>query len=263
MSARVLLVRGNGRVDADLAALAAAGVPAVSDPYLNVRTCDDRDAPHRAQALLNDLDHAESWLIATSANGVWAIVDLAGRPIVEKRLIAAERAGARFAAVGPTSAQALQELGVREVLVPSRQHTASALLASLDELTPGVAVLPRSDIADALLPDALRTRGWAVHEHLLYRTETVNTRPQTAPALAEGAFEVLVLRSPSAVRAVRTHAMVAASTAVVAGGPTTALAARRAGIEVCAVAHDSTPSGIARTVARVLDDRAERITSHG
>ncbi|MDP1877224.1 MAG: uroporphyrinogen-III synthase, partial [Actinomycetota bacterium] len=160
------------------------------------------------------------------------------------------------AAVGPASARALREAGAPEVVLPQAGHTASALLAALRPFGPATAVLPRSSVGDELLPRTLEARGWSVLAEVVYDTTPVDVRPEAAGRLARGVFDALVLRSPSAARAVARHAgPIPASTKVIAGGPTTALAARRLGIAVAAMAPDSRAASIAASVIEALDGR--------
>lgn len=248
MTGTVLLVRSEATPDRDGQALAALGFAVVSDPYLRVQTCVDTDAHARAHSLLDALQGAPAWLILASAAGLRALRDLVGDRDVARRLTSVPNL--RFAAVGPTSAAALAELGATGVVTP-RAHTASSLLDRLAAEAPARAVLPRSSIADAVIPQTLHARGWEVVAQTLYETSPVAVAPRTVEALRSGEFSAIVLRSPSAARAVARFAgSLPTSTRVVAGGPTTALAASRLGMRVCAVADDATAEGIARAVVR-------------
>ena len=252
MTARVLVVRPRSASDADLVALAGRGFAVTHDPYLVVATRTDDEAAARAHRLLDGLGPG-AWLIVASAAGARALADLVGADVVRASFATATQSGARFAAVGPASAEALQALGARGVVVPSAPHTASGLLARLAEESPARALLPRSGIADSVIPATLGARGWQVHAETLYETTPVVERPSTADALAEGGFDVVILRSPSAVRALRVFVPnLPVSVRVVAGGPTTALAAARLGLTVGGIAVDSTPTAIADSVAAVL-----------
>lgn len=252
MTARVLVVRPLSASDADLAALAAGGFDVTHDPYLVVASCTDEDAAPRAHRLLARLGPG-AWLVLASAAGARALADLAGAEQARAALVGATAAGTRFAAVGPASAEALLALGAGAVVVPRAPHTASGLLAMLADEAPARVLVPRSAVADSVIPATLASRGWQVHAETLYETTPVSVRPATAAALARGDFDVVILRSPSAARAL--HGFVPRlpdSVLVVAGGPTTALASARLGLTVAAVAPDSTPSAIADTVAAAL-----------
>ncbi|MDI1290201.1 MAG: uroporphyrinogen-III synthase [bacterium] len=243
---RVLLVRADGTPDLDARALAARGADVTSEAFIRVRTCTDSEAAQRARDITDSLGAPGSWLVLTSAAGIRALDALIQD--VGPRLLAARATGAGFAAVGPTSAHALHALGLADVLVPSASHTASGLLDALSDIKPGIAVLPRSNVGDGHIADTLEARGWTIVSRVVYETTTVAERPGAADPLAAGAFDALVLRSPSAARAVAHFGGVASTTAIVAGGPTTALAASRLGLRVSAVSVDSQAESIAAAV---------------
>lgn len=242
----VLVIRAQGTPDADVVALRARGLRVESDPYLTVAPCDDDTARERAADVLAACAGPRSWLVVTSAAGVRALTALAGTDAVRAAV-----STARVAAVGPTSEAAVTDLGAGAVLVPS-SPTAAGLLDLLRNVPASTAALPRSSIADPLLPDTLRARGWTVVERVVYRTEAVERPPRTVERVQAGAFSAIVLRSPSAARALVQHARVPVGTAIVAGGPTTALAARRLGLPVDAVSTRATADGIADAVQRVV-----------
>jgi uroporphyrinogen III methyltransferase/synthase len=149
------------------------------------------------------------WLVVTSANGAHEL----GRRGVRAN---------RIAAIGPATAAALREHGLRADLVPG-VHTQEGLR---DELPPGRVLLAaaegaRRDVLDAdLLP--------------LYRTIEL---PQEVDA------DIALLMSGSAARALRTPMP------VIAIGPQTAAEARRAGFEVVAVAAVQTVDGLVEALA--------------
>jgi uroporphyrinogen-III synthase len=255
---KVLLVRADGTPDDDGRILRERGFDVTAQPFIEVAACSDPDARRRARALLDAAATPQAWLILTSAAGVRALVSLLGPDEARRGIVRARDLGARFAAVGPTSARALLDLGSAHVLVPERAHTASALLDALSPVATATAVLPRSSVGDALLPSTLEARGWTVTSRVVYETTTVAAKPAVAQGLRDGEFDALVLRSPSAARAVtRLAGPLPIGTKVIAGGPTTALTAQRLGIAVSAVSPDSRPESIADSVQDALAiDRA-------
>ncbi|MFL5913249.1 MAG: uroporphyrinogen-III synthase [Gaiellaceae bacterium] len=156
------------------------------------------------------------WLVVTSANGAG---ELARRGVTARRI----------AAIGPATADALRAGGLRVDLV-ARAHTQEGLR---DELPKGRHLLAaaegaRRDVLDAdFLP--------------LYRT--VELHPE-APAA-----DVALLMSGSAARAL---AATGARMPVVAIGPQTAAEARRAGLEVAAVAARHDIDGLVEALRSVL-----------
>lgn len=250
---KVLLVRADGTPDDDCRILRERGFDVTTQAFIEVSPSSDPDASDRALDLLESATLPGAWLIVTSAAGVRALVSLLGVEHVARGIGRAHDLGTHFAAVGPTSARALIDLGVAEVLVPERAHTASALLDALSPVAPVTAVLPRSSIGDAMLPNTLEARGWTVISRVIYEATSVATAPPAAQGLRDGEFDALLLRSPSAARAVAQLAgPLPMRTKVIAGGPTTALTAQRLGIAVAAVARDSRPKSIADSVQNAL-----------
>lgn len=249
MTATVLLVRE--QPDSDAPALERAGLLVRSEPYLAITPCRDPEASTRASRLLTALREPQARLVCASSNGIRALVHIAGEDRVRQALD-----GARTAAVGPATAAAIRAAGGRgECIVPT-EHTAMGLLAALRALTPATAVLPRSDIGGQVLGDGLRALGWDVVAETVYRTRPVTRIPHSAVDLTRGHFAAIVLRSPSAVDAVLHFAgAIPADTSVIAGGPTTAAAARARGITIAGVAADSTPDAVAVAVSKVLEVR--------
>lgn len=251
---KVLLVRADSTPDDDRRALEASGADVTADAYITVAPASDAAAADRARCLLVALAGPGAWLILTSAAGIRALDALVGSTVVRGALVNAQDAGGRFAAVGPASAAALTAHGVDDVVMPVGAHTASALLELLDTYVPSVAVLPRSSIGGELLPHTLAAHGWTVVSHVVYDTATVASRPSSADLLAGGHFDAVVLRSPSAARAVAHFVgKLPSTTAVIAGGPTTASQARRLGLRVTHVAADSRPESIAAAVLAGVD----------
>jgi uroporphyrinogen-III synthase len=151
------------------------------------------------------------WLVVTSANGAR---ELARRGVTANRI----------AAVGPATAAALREHGLRVDLVAS-VHSQEGLR---DELT-GTLLLAAAEGArrDVLDADFVA----------LYRTVEL---PQEVDA------DVALLLSGSAARALRTRLP------VVAIGPQTADEARRLGFDVVAVATVHTVDGLVDALASLL-----------
>lgn len=151
---------------------------------------------------------AYDWLVVTSANGAEEL----GRRGVSAN---------RVAAVGPATAEALRDAGIRVDLVPetfSQEGLRDALNGSL---LLAAAEGARRDVLDA---DFLA----------LYRTVELPT---------EVGADVALLMSGSAARALRTRMP------VIAIGPQTATEARAAGLDVVAVAEPHTVGGLIDALA--------------
>ena len=78
-------------------------------------------------------------------------------------------AGTRIAAIGPGSAQALLQHGIRADIVPER-FFAESLVEALADVPIARALVARASHARDVLPDALRARGVQVDVLALYET---------------------------------------------------------------------------------------------
>jgi uroporphyrinogen III methyltransferase / synthase len=148
------------------------------------------------------------WVVVTSRNGARELARRLTRP------------PARVAAIGPGSADALREHGIRVDLVPAIS-TQEGLLA---ELPPGRVLLAAAESARRVL---VEERG--ADFVALYRTVELRPPPPNG--------DIAILASGSAARAL---AATGARLPVVAIGPQTAAAALEHGLDVTAVAasHD-------------------------
>lgn len=243
----VLLVRAGD--DADAAALAAHGIPAISDPYVRQSVLRGPDAEHLVDLLAGAGDR--TWLVATSPAAVPSWSAVVGDDRLRAAVATARRAGARAVATGERTAQTLRDAGFGEVAVPGRA-SAAGVLDLLSGAPAGVALFPCGGQALRTLPDGLRARGWAVEEAVVYDTLPVTDRPASTALLESGDVAAVVLRSPSAVRALLSFVRPASSVRVVCAGQTTAEAAHEAGLRVDAVAASPDSVAVVDAVARVL-----------
>jgi hydroxymethylbilane synthase len=249
----VLLVRADTD-DPDREALAAFGIPAISDPHLRKAARRDDAGLEHLLALLAD-PAPGTWLIATSPSAVPALAAAVGERRLTACIAAAVAAGARAAATGERTANTLRDAGFADVAMPAAERSsASGLLDLLAAHDAGSALLPLGAQALRTIPDGLRSRGWQVHETVVYDTEEALDRPPSALLLEAGQVSAVVLRSPSAVRAVLRHARPAESVHVVCAGPTTARAASAAGLRVSAVSLSPDPAALAVAVRTVLEE---------
>jgi uroporphyrinogen III methyltransferase/synthase len=146
------------------AELEALGAEVIQFPTIRIEAAPDVDALRRATAGVGEFD----WVVFTSANGVehfWAALEHQG---LDSRALG----GVRVCALGPATAGELARRGVRADLVPGEyvaEATVEALASSV-ELRGARILLPRAEVARAVLPDSLRERGAEVLEVGAYRT---------------------------------------------------------------------------------------------
>ena len=139
-----------------------------------------------------------TWVVFTSVNGV-AMVD---RRLSARGLAWTAIARKRVAAIGPATAEALAEHGVRVELVPT-EYRAEALVEGLRRVVgPGDRVLlPRAKETRDVLVVELRRLGVAVTEVPAYQTRRVEDGVvRLREALAAGSVDAVTFTSSSTAR---------------------------------------------------------------
>jgi uroporphyrinogen III methyltransferase / synthase len=238
----VVVTRGGHRGEGLVGALERAGARTVALALTRqVDPADGGAALGAAAAAVREDD----WVIFTSVNAV----DRFMATLRDAR----ELAGVQVAAVGPATADALRQAGVEPDLVPA-EHSARGLVEEFPSRsagatgTPGRVLFPCADLAPDTIPQGLTGKGWEVRRVEAYRT-VARTAPE--PALLERveAADALTFTATSSVRAflaLRTPAgaPVRPPAHVVCIGPTTAAAAREAGLEGVHEAWGASAAGI-------------------
>lgn len=248
----VLLVRANDADDKDAAELEALGIAYVADPYLTVQPCQDSEASARAAHVLDAIANDADWLVVTSQAALRALTSLRPEPDLSDCLRAGQARGLRVATVGSATSAALMRLGAVDVLVPV-ESTAQALLQRLLDEPSSTVIAPQGNQAMKGLAGGLREAGWTVDEQVVYETATIANRPATADRLAGGDFACVVLRSPTAARAVAQFVpAVPTSTALICGGPTTAAEVDRIGLGTVRVSDGPSAASVAKAVQECL-----------
>jgi uroporphyrinogen III methyltransferase/synthase len=190
----------------------------------------------RVEALAGPTPDVASYdlVCLTSPNGVRFLFDRLGAAGLDARALH----GATVAAIGPGTARALGEHGVKADVVPER-FVAESLVEALSEQPVRRALVARAEDARDVLPDALRARGAEVDVLALYRT----TAEKPEPAVLEQvrAADYVTFTSASTVRFLLAAAgSVGGSSRLVSIGPVTSEALREQGLEphVEAAEHD-------------------------
>ncbi|HEX4126878.1 MAG TPA: uroporphyrinogen-III C-methyltransferase [Acidimicrobiales bacterium] len=227
--------RGRGLVDA----LERAGATTVELPLTRqVEPADGGAALHAAAAAVLD----NTWVVLTSVNAA----DRFMGALRDARALGS----VLVAAVGPATADALRRCGVEPDLVPA-EHSARGLVEEFPDAASAGSrrvVFPSADLAPETIPEGLGQKGWDVR-----RVEAYRTVPRAAPepALLEkvAAADALTFAATSTVQAflaLRTAAgnPVQPPPHVVCIGPTTAAAARAAGLEGVHEAWGASAQGI-------------------
>src|SRR5207237_7103076 len=104
----------------------------------------------------------------------------------------------RLAAVGPATARALEQRGLRAAVIPD-EYVAEALAVALGEVAGQRVLLPHAELAREVLADDLRQRGATVDEIAIYRTLPAAPDPQGLAELKRG-VDAVTFTSGSAAR---------------------------------------------------------------
>ncbi|MBX3195795.1 MAG: uroporphyrinogen-III synthase [Microbacteriaceae bacterium] len=231
---RVLVPRGGTWGDNVAAGLRSLGAVPVVAPLLNFAGAEDPVV--LANALHELQDGQFDWLVVTSATTVDV---LSGQKVVVPT-------GTRIAAVGETTAIALQQAGYRVDFVPVSDNSARGLVKEwpASEIR-GRVLIPQSDVAEPTLVAGLEKLGFAVEFVTAYRTVGVPLAPEVLTDLEFGRIGGVLVSSGSVARQLAAQLpALPASTVVVCIGPRTAFDARAAGLTVHSIADERTPEAL-------------------
>lgn len=226
MSTRIALTHSTGRLRGLEPALGARGYDVVHNPLIETIPLLGGDTRDKARGLLSC-----PWLLFTSSAAVvaWRKLNLPFRGISSK-----------IGVVGEKTATTVRRYGGHVALVAD-PPTAVGLADTFLTTYPGVhhVGLPQGNRSAPTLQKQLDASGVSTRAVVVYRTETRDWQV--------GHVDVVVLASPSAVRAL--PETVIERTSLVAIGPTTAAAIRKRGYTPIVAAEPSVAALLA-----VIDD---------
>ena len=248
MSKPVLLIRASSN-EADADALAKFGIRSVVDPYLQLSITPDANP---ALTLLSEIASCPSpiWIIATSVNAIEYWAKLVGENTLRKTFIS--QPDLHFAAIGVKTAETLGQYGAKEVLVPPKANSLALAEVLVSDPRPGHAFIPGGNLAMPNLPASLLAAGWKVSTATVYVTETVAHEPKSVQLLRDQEISAVLLRSPSAVRAL-THFVPSPKIPLVCAGTTTARAVQAQGLAVATISAEPTPTAVAVALRAFLE----------
>jgi uroporphyrinogen III methyltransferase/synthase len=189
---RVLVTRTREQASALSELLREAGALPVEQPSLRLVKVESPELVHEGVDGLAEGRFA--WTVFTSANGVSAWFDELALRNLDARVFATTR----ICCIGPGTAAALAERGLRADLVPE-QYVAEDVARALD--VAGVAgeaiLIPRAEGARTLLPERLTELGCAVVEVPLYRAEPAELEVAVLDLLRAGRVDIATFASSS------------------------------------------------------------------
>jgi uroporphyrinogen III methyltransferase / synthase len=219
----VAVTRARPQASALAARLRELGAAVVEAPAIRTQPLDT----HLPELSTYDL------LCLTSPTGVGALF--------ERLPDARALAGITIAAIGPGTARALAEHGIRADVVPERS-VAEGLVEALAGIDVRRALIVRALAGRDVLPDALRERGAEVELLALYETVAEPLDGDTAAAAAQADY--VTFTSASTVRFFLEAAGALDGPRVASIGPATSAALREAGLEPDLEADPHTPDGL-------------------
>ncbi len=219
----VVVTRARHQAGRLAASLEARGARPVLFPTIAISAARDRGQIDGAIQTLPSFD----WVVFTSANVVshfWAAMQRANVRQLPH--------GVKVAAVGPATTAALAAIGVAVNAQPET-FVGGAIAATMGVIKDLRVLVPKGDRARPETALALRARGAAVSEVILYHT-THETPDQSALDRLRAGADAITFTSPSSVQGFaeilgREARTVVSTTVLAAIGPTTASAIRELG----------------------------------
>ena len=245
---RVLVTRSRRQASVLSKLLAERGAEPIEMPVIATEVMSDNEELDES---IRDLSNYE-WVVLTSANGVEAFFNR----VMALGMDAREFKGVKLCGVGPATAAALKEHGLRADYVPP-VYTVDGIIDGFRSMDiRGARVLvPRAEMVDERLIEGLNGMGASVEQISAYRVVPVTDDASIARGrqmLSEGGIDVVTFCSSSTV-----HNLVSLlgnggealkSTAIACIGPVTAATAAELGLRVDVVAEESTVPGLVEAI---------------
>ncbi|MEX0728023.1 MAG: uroporphyrinogen-III C-methyltransferase [Planctomycetaceae bacterium] len=247
---RIGITRAEGQMSEMIKQAWELGAEPVLMPMIEIHPPDDWSGVDAIIDRLHDFD----WLIFTSANGVRGLLDRlydAGNDLRKLSRL-------KLAAIGPATAETLNEYHLRADLVPT-VFRGEALAEALTPLVGGKKVLwARANRGRDVLPQQLRQAGADLEEVIVYHHRDVETLPEEQQAqLEQGAIDWIALSSPAIARQFRKVLSLPAYAALqqqkfrlASISPVTTAAANDADLPIAAEATEFTWDGIFEAIQR-------------
>jgi len=258
---RVLVTRAREQASALSDLLREYGAEPVEFPVIRIAPIETFPSPLDAalQNLGESIQNPKSriqnpydWIVFTSANAVHVVRDRMAVWELDARIFA----GSQIAAIGPATADALREMGLRADFMPS-QFVAEAVLAEWPDrdMAGKRVLLPRAKEARELLPEKLREKGAMVDVIPVYETVIDAAAADAIRAeLANGTIHAVTFTSSSTARnfveslGAENIPALLANVVIASIGPITTRAARELGIPPDVEAKEHTIPGLAQAL---------------
>lgn len=244
---RVLVTRSREQASVLSEKLENLGAEAWEYPTIKIQEPDDLAALDNAVAHAGDY----SWIIFTSVNGVKAFFQRLKAQKLDIRTLK----DAKICAIGPKTAEALEERGLLVDVMPEVFRAEAVIEALKDRIQTGDKVLlPRADLARQVLVDSLQQLGADVHEVIAYQTVLADeTDTQLLlEKLQAGEIHVVTFTSSSTVtnflKLIGDHRDLLQGITMACIGPVTAETAEKNGLKVDICAEQYTIDGLVEAI---------------
>ena len=190
---RVVVTRARSQASELCRLIEERGGTAYEFPVIRIAWPEDLAPLDEAIGRLGAFD----WLAFTSANGVKLFFERMKHNKVDPGVLA----GAKFAAVGPKTAAAMEKQGL-SVDVVAEEFVGEGLAEALQgHVRPGQRVLlPRADLARKAVPELLREQGCEVTDLVAYRNVIVTENVEELVSLLQaGEIDIVTFTSSSTV----------------------------------------------------------------
>lgn len=254
---RVLVTRAREQASGFVEKLRSLGADPIEFPTIRVSPLDETCGRDELQIALTQLSTFD-WVVFTSANGVRHVFDCLLGQDKDARAFGV----AKVAAIGPATAEALQERGIRADFTPT-EFVAEAIIAQFPEPVAGKRILlARAVEGRELLPETWRANGASVWVVPAYRTEVATDGSDEIMGMLEkGEIDIITFTSSSTVKnfvqAVGSTP-IPLSTRIAAIGPVTAATCRELIREPDCTADASTLDGL---IEALIEEPHPPITS--
>ena len=241
---RIVITRSAAQSETLARELSARGAISVVIPLVSFSDPEDFAPLDGAIAEIEKF----GWMILTSAQAIRALVKRGEELKLNPLLVGSKL---RIACVGPVTAEAARQAGLRVEYV-AETHTGAALADELGNRLRGSKIfLPRSDRANPDLPLSLKRYGAEVTEVTAYRTLRPSAVDQEhLRQIAGGGTDAVLFFSPSAVQHFgellggERLRSVQDRLAITAVGPVTANALREAGVRRLVMSADTSAAAV-------------------
>jgi len=248
---RIVVTRAREQASSFADRLAGAGAEVIEFPTIETVKPQSWESLDRELARLDTYD----WIVFTSVNGVKYFVDRLKEIGSDIRALK----GVKIQAIGPKTAKAIEDMGVRVDAVPS-EYRAEAIIASLgaEGVTGKNILIPRAKVAREVLPDELRKMGANVVVAEAYETVIPDARRDEMKKLFEdGKVDVVTFTSSSTVSNFvemfgKEETLTLLNGVTVASiGPITSETARKFGLNPVIEPSDYTTEALAQAIERL------------